>query len=164
MRREHQRAIEFSREVFFLEVDEIPSRHTSADNMSAAREEARLYASRLQNHALLEQNNSPHSGDVELYRRNYLDLLRLGESPREAYYLSRIIGPVQEEQFRRALENLRQTGYPKGRMAYTAQRAAIPLRDFPSGMVLVALTFFALLFTFSGRFRSGLPARAPLRS
>src|SRR5215218_1780635 len=82
-RRERQSAIEFSREMFFLEVAEISGRSPG----NPAGREARRYATRLDTHAFLKQLASPHSGAVELYRRNYLELLRMGKSPSEAYYL-----------------------------------------------------------------------------
>ncbi|MCA1687508.1 MAG: hypothetical protein LC714_02680 [Actinobacteria bacterium] len=86
---------------------------------------------------------------MELYRRNYLELLRMGKSPSEAYYLSRVIGLAREEEFRRAFESVRGTGYPtKGRLAYTVEKAAIQIRDLPGGMILILLTFFASLFAF----------------
>jgi len=85
---------------------------------------------------------------VELYRRNYLELLRIGKQPAEAYYLSRVIGLADEREFRHAVEGVRQTGYPKGRLPYTVERAAIQIRDLPGGMILILLTFFASLFAF----------------
>ena len=145
-RRERQSAIEFSREMFFLEVAEI-SRH--GPGARAAQQEARRYATRLDTHAFLKQLASPHSGAVELYRRNYLELLRMGKSPSEAYYLSRVIGLAGEGEFRRALQSVRETGYPsRGGMAYAVERAAIQIRDLPGGMILILLTFFASLFAF----------------
>ena len=151
-RRERQSAIEFSREMFFLEVAEIAGRSSGRRGGRAARaaqQEARRYATRLDTHAFLKQLASPHSGAVELYRRNYLGLLRMGKSPAEAYYLSRVIGLAGEPEFRRALESVRETGYPtRGRMAYTVEKAAIQIRDLPGGMILILLTFFASLFTF----------------
>jgi hypothetical protein len=151
-RRERQSAIEFSREMFFLEVAEIAGRSSGRRGGRAARaaqQEARRYATRLDTHAFLKQLASPHSGAVELYRRNYLELLRMGKSPGEAYYLSRVIGLVREDEFRRTLESVRGTGYPtKGRLAYTVEKAAIQIRDLPGGMILILLTFFASLFAF----------------
>jgi hypothetical protein len=86
---------------------------------------------------------------VELYRRNYLELLRMGKSPSEAYYLSRVIGLAGEEEFRYALQSVRETGYPaRGGVAYAVERAAIQIRDLPGGMILILLTFFASLFAF----------------
>jgi hypothetical protein len=151
-RRERQSAIEFSREMFFLEVSEIAGRR--AGRRGAGRDgrhlqhEARRYATRLDTHAFLKQLASPHSGAVELYRRNYLELLRMGKSPSEAYYLSRVIGLAGDEEFRYSIENVRRTGYPKGRLPYTVERAAIQIRDLPGGMILILLTFFASLFAF----------------
>jgi hypothetical protein len=143
-RRERQSAIEFSREMFFLEVAEI-----SGHESRAAQHEARKYATRLDTHAFLKQLASPHSGAVELYRRNYLELLRMGKSPSEAYYLSRVIGLAGEGEFSRAIESVRETGYPaRGGMAYVVERAAIQIRDLPGGMILILLTFFASLFAF----------------
>jgi hypothetical protein len=145
-RRERQSAIEFSREMFFLEVAEI-SRH--GPETRAAQQEARRYATRLDTHAFLKQLASPHSGAVELYRRNYLELLRMGKSPSEAYYLSRVIGLAGEGEFRHALQSVRETGYPaRGSVAYALERAAIQIRDLPGGMILILLTFFASLFAF----------------
>jgi hypothetical protein len=96
-RRERQSAIEFSREMFFLEVAEISGRSDPAGREArATQHEARRYATRLDTHAFLKQLASPHSGAVELYRRNYLELLRMGKSPSEAYYLSRVIGLASE--------------------------------------------------------------------
>src|ERR671932_2545585 len=148
-RRERQSAIEFSREMFFLEVAEISGQAPGGREARAAQHEARRYATRLDTHAFLKQLASPHSGAVELYRRNYLELLRMGKSPSEAYYLSRVIGLAREEEFRGALESVRGTGYPtKGRLAYTVEKAAIQIRDLPGGMILILLTFFASLFAF----------------
>src|SRR5215211_5266323 len=151
-RRERQSAIEFSREMFFLEVAEIAGRSSGRQGGRAARgaqQEARRFATRLDTHAFLKQLASPHSGAVELYRRNYLALLRMDKSPGEAYYLSRVIGLAGEPEFRRALESVRETGYPtKGRTAYTVEKAAIQIRDLPGGMILILLTFFASLFAF----------------
>jgi hypothetical protein len=151
-RRERQSALELSREMFFIEVAEIV-RSRNNDRYDepperASQHEARRYASRLDTHAFLKQLASPHSGAVELYRRNYLELLRSGKSPREAYYLSRVIGPVGETEFRRALANVGSTGYPKGRLPYIVEKAAIQTRDLPGGMILILLTFFASLFAF----------------
>src|SRR5215207_7748821 len=148
-RRERQSAIEFSREMFFLEVAEISRQSPGGRETRTAQHEARKYATRLDTHAFLKQLASPHSVAVELYRRNYLGLLRMGKSPAEAYYLSRVIGLAGEPEFRRALESVRETGYPtRGRMAYTVEKAAIQIRDLPGGMILILLTFFASLFAF----------------
>ena len=154
-RRERQSSIEFSREMFFLEVSEISGRGESRRLHRAAsrdgrspQQEARRYANRLDTHAFLKQLASPHSGAVELYRRNYVELLRLGKPASEAYYLSRVIGLAGEGEFRRAVENIGETGYPRGRMAYAVERAAIQIRDLPGGMILILLTFFASLFAF----------------
>src|SRR5919112_6134160 len=147
-RRERQSAIEFSREMFFLEVSEISGReHNPAGREArAAQHEARRYATRLDTHAFLKQLASPHSSAVELYRRNYLELLRMGKSPSEAYYLSRVIGLAGEGEFRHALQSVRETGYPaRGGVAYAVERAAIQIRDLPGGMILILLTFFASL-------------------
>src|ERR687898_866898 len=132
-RRERQSALEFSREMFFMEVTEISRRRNKA---------------RLDTHAFLKQLASPHSGAVELYRRNYLELLRLGKSPREAYYLSRVIGLANEAEFRSILENVRRTGYPKAKLPYVVEKTATQIRDLPGGMILILLTFFASLFAF----------------
>src|ERR687889_376997 len=122
-RRERQSAIEFSREMFFLEVSEISGREHNP-----AGREARA---------------------AQLYRRNYLELLRMGKSPSEAYYLSRVIGLATESEFWRAIQSVRESGYPaRGRMAYAVERAAIQIRDLPGGMILILLTFFASLFAF----------------
>ncbi|MEW6636658.1 MAG: hypothetical protein AB1425_07565 [Actinomycetota bacterium] len=149
-RRERQRAIEFSREMFFLEVAEVSGRVFGGGERSirAAQQEARRYATRLDTHAFLKQLASPHSGAVEMYRRNYLELLRMGKQPSEAYYLSRVIGLAGDEEFRAALENVRRTGYPKGRLPYAVEKAAIQIRDLPGGMILILLTFFVSLFAF----------------
>src|SRR5918911_4670085 len=148
-RRERQSAIEFSREMFFLEVAEISGQVQEGREARASQHEARRYATRLDTHAFLKQLASPHSGAVELYRRNYLELLRMGKSPGEAYYLSRVIGLVRDEEFQSAVESIRGTGYPtKGRLAYTVEKAAIQIRDLPGGMILILLTFFASLFAF----------------
>jgi len=150
-RRERQSAIEFSREMFFLEVSEISGReHNPAEREArAAQHEARRYATRLDTHAFLKQLASPHSGAVELYRRNYLELLRMGKSPSEAYYLSRVIGLATESEFWRAIQSVRESGYPaRGRVSYAVERAAIQIRDLPGGMILILLTFFASLFAF----------------
>lgn len=147
-RRERQSALEFSREMFFLEVAEISVRSGSRE-ARAAQHEARRYATRLDTHAFLKQLASPHSGAVELYRRNYLELLRMGKPPAEAYYLSRVIGLAGEGEFRRAAESVRESGYPtRGRLAYTVEKTAIQIRDLPGGMILILLTFFASLFAF----------------
>jgi hypothetical protein len=135
-RRERQSAIEFSREMFSREA-------------RAAQHEARRFATRLDTHAFLKQLASPHSGAVELYRRNYLELLRMGKQPSEAYYLSRVIGIADEREFRDAIESVGETGYPtRGRMAYAVEKTAIQIRDLPGGMILILLTFFASLFAF----------------
>src|ERR671916_1819518 len=150
-RRERQSAIEFSREMFFLEVAEIARRGAGRQGgreARAAQQEARRYATHLDTHAFLKQLASPHSGAVELYRRNYLELLRLGKSPREAYYLSRVIGLANEAEFRSILENVRRTGYPKARLPYVVEKTATQIRDLPGGMILILLTFFASLFAF----------------
>ena len=154
-RRERQSALEFSREMFFMEVAEIMRRRGNSQSNGqgngherASREEVRRYTSRLDTHAFLKQLASPHSGAVELYRRNYLELLRLGKSPREAYYLSRVIGLAGESEFRGILENVRGTGYPKGKLPYVVEKTAIQIRDLPGGMILILLTFFASLFAF----------------
>jgi len=144
-RRERQSALEFSREMFFMEVTEI-MRRSGPDH--ASREEVRRYTSRLDTHAFLKQLASPHSGAVELYRRNYLEILRAGKSPREAYYLSRVIGLVDESEFQSILESVRRTGYPKGHLPYAVEKTAIQIRDLPGGMILILLTFFASLFAF----------------
>ena len=152
-RRERQSALELSREMFFIEVAEIVrsrnnDQYDDEPPERTSQHEARRYASRLDTHAFLKQLASPHSGAVELYRRNYLELLRSGKSPREAYYLSRVIGPVGETEFRRALANVGSTGYPKGRLPHIVEKAAIQTRDLPGGMILILLTFFASLFAF----------------
>src|SRR5918999_96909 len=151
-RRERQSAIEFSREMFSLGVAEIAggtSARRGGHGTRAAQHEARRYATRLDTHAFLKQLASPHSGAVELYRRNYLELLRMGKSPSEAYYLSRVIGLAGEVEFRQAVESVRETGYPaRGGVAYAVERAAIQIRDLPGGMILILLTFFASLFAF----------------
>src|ERR671916_911795 len=147
-RRERQSAIEFSREMFFLEVAEISGGRPGARGARAAQHEARRFATRLDTHAFLKQLASPHSGAVELYRRNYLELLRLGKSPREAYYLSRVIGLAGEPEFRSILENVRRTGYPKAKLPYIVEKTATQIRDLPGGMILILLTFFASLFAF----------------
>src|SRR5918997_1201159 len=148
-RRERQSALEFSREMFFMEVTEISRRRNNESQGRASREEVRRYTARLDTHAFLKQLASPHSGAVELYRRNYLELLRMGKSPSEAYYLSRVIGLAGEGEFRHALESVRETGYPaRGGVAYAVERAAIQIRDLPGGMILILLTFFASLFAF----------------
>ncbi len=148
-RRERQSALEFSREMFFLEVAEISGRRSGSREARATQQDARRYATRLDTHAFLKQLASPHSGAVELYRRNYLELLRMGKSPAEAYYLSRVIGLAGEGEFRRATESVRESGYPtRGRLAYTVEKTAIQIRDLPGGMILILLTFFASLFAF----------------
>ena len=154
-RRERQSALELSREIYFMEVAEIvrrrnddPSQYGGELQERASQNEARRYASRLDTHAFLKQLASPHSGAVELYRRNYLELLRVGKSPREAYYLSRVVGLAGEAEFRRTLVNVSRTGYPKGRLPYAVEKTAIQIRDLPGGMILILLTFFASLFAF----------------
>jgi hypothetical protein len=148
-RRERQSALEFSREMFFMEVAEIMRRRSQGNGHEhASRDEVRRYTSRLDTHAFLKQLASPHSGAVELYRRNYLELLRLGKSPREAYYLSRVVGLAGEAEFRSILDNVHRTGYPKGRLPYVVEKTAIQIRDLPGGMILILLTFFASLFAF----------------
>lgn len=157
-RRERQSAMEFSREMFFLEVTEIAERESSDGEVRAAQQEARQYASRLDTHAFLKQLSSPNSEAVELYRRNYLELLRMGKPASEAYYLSRVIGPVSEGEFERTMGSVRQTGYPSGRLHYFIERSAIRVRDLPGGMILILLTFFASLFAFvwaTGAWTSG---------
>ena len=147
-RRERQSALEFSREMFFLEVNEIMRRRGESRGERVSQNEVRRYTTRLDTHAFLKQLASPHSGAVELYRRNYLELLRSGKSPKEAYYLSRVIGLADEGEFRAALESVRRTGYPKGLLAYVVEKAAFQIRDLPGGMILILLTFFASLFAF----------------
>src|ERR671932_1994637 len=159
-RRERQSAIEFSREMFFLEVAEISGQVSGGREARAAQHEARRYATRLDTHAFLKQLASPHSRAVELYRRNYLELLRSGKPPREAYYLSRVIGLVSEAEFRAILENVRGTGYPKGKLPYVVEKTAIQIRDLPGGMILILLTFFASLFAFVWATRTWPPAGA----
>ena len=146
-RRERQSALEFSREMFFMEVAEIMRRRGGLER-DGRQEEVHRYTSRLDTHAFLKQLASPHSGAVELYRRNYLELLRLGKSPREAYYLSRVIGLVGDAEFRSILENVRRNGHPKGHLPYIVEKTAIQIRDLPGGMILILLTFFASLFAF----------------
>ncbi|MDQ4083697.1 MAG: hypothetical protein M3117_04785 [Actinomycetota bacterium] len=145
-RRERQSALEFSREMFFMEAAEIMRRRGT--ERVGRQEEVHRYTSRLDTHAFLKQLASPHSGAVELYRRNYLELLRLGKSPREAYYLSRVIGLVGDAEFRSILENVRRNGHPKGHLPYVVEKTAIQIRDLPGGMILILLTFFASLFAF----------------
>ncbi len=154
-RRERQSSIEFSREMFFLEVSEISGgredrRRDRTPNREgwSPQQEARRYANRIDTHAFLKQLASPHSGAVEIYRRNYVELLRMGKSPNEAYYLSRVIGLADEREFQGALRNVRETGYPRGRTSYAVERAAIQIRDLPGGMILILMTFFASLFAF----------------
>jgi hypothetical protein len=137
--------LEFSREMFFMEVAEIMRRRGDGPGR-ASREEIRRYTSRLDTHAFLKQLASPHSGAVELYRRNYLEMLRLGKSPREAYYVSRAIGLAGDAEFRGVLDSVYRTGYPKGRLPYVVEKTAIQIRDLPGGMILILLTFFASLF------------------
>lgn len=147
-RRERQSAIEFSREMFFLEVSEISAEQRSGREIRTAQQEARRYATRLDTHAFLKQLASPHSGAVDLYRRNYLELLRMGKPPAEAYYLSRVIGLAGDEEFRRCIDNVQINGHPKGRLQYLVEKTAIQIRDLPGGMILILLTFFASLFAF----------------
>lgn len=149
-RRERRRAVEFSREVFFLEVDEISGRRSFGGG-GRAREEARRHAARLDKHASIGHASpnrlaSPHA--VALYRRNFLELLRIGKSGGEAYYLSRVIGPVNAAEFGDALESVRRTGCPRGRPAYAVERAAVRILDLPGGMILTLLAFFVSLFAF----------------
>ena len=145
-RRERQSALEFSREMFFMEVAEIMRRR--GPERVGRQEEVHRYTSRLDTHAFLKQLASPHSGAVDLYRRNYLELLRLGKSPREAYYLSRVIGLVGDAEFSIILENVRRNGHPKGHLPYVVEKTAIQIRDLPGGMIRILLTFFASLFAF----------------
>ena len=56
-RRERQSALEFSREMFFMEVSEIMRRRSDG---RASRDEIRRYTSRLDTHAFLKQLASPH--------------------------------------------------------------------------------------------------------
>ncbi len=148
-RRERQSAIEFSREMFFLEVSEISGSGGEGGRESRTSQlDARRYATRLDTHAFLKQLASPHSGAVDLYRRNYLELLRAGCSAPDAYYLSRVIGLADESEFRSAARSVRETGYPGGRMSYAVERTAIQIRDLPGGMILILLTFFVSLFAF----------------
>ena len=129
-RRERQSAIEFSREMFFLEVAEI-SRHGQgpADPIRPARGPQVRHAPR--HPRLPEAARLPHSGAVELYRRNYLELLRMGKSPSSLLSL-RVIGLAGEGEFRHALQSVRETGYPaRGGVAYAVERAAIQIKDLP---------------------------------
>lgn len=66
-KRERQSAIEFSREMFFLEVSEIAATNATANGAAAgssevlqAQAQARAYATRLDTHAFLKQLASPH--------------------------------------------------------------------------------------------------------
>ncbi len=150
-RRERQSAIEFSREMFFLEVAQITTENTGERPESSTAEDsnqetARRYAVRLDTYAFLKQLAAPQSGAVEIYRRNYLELLRLGKSSKEAYYLARVVGLAGDEEFDAALDSVRRTGYPKARSPYVVERAAIQVRDLPGGMIMILLTFFASLF------------------
>lgn len=152
-RRERQSAIEFSREMFFLEVAQITAENTgeepdAANGENSPQELARRYAVRLDTYAFLKQLAAPHSGAVETYRRNYLEILRLGKEPKEAYYLARVVGLAGDEEFNASLERIRRTGYPKDWLPYTVERAAIQIRDLPGGMIMILLTFFASLFVF----------------
>lgn len=155
-RRERQSSIEFSREMFFLEVSEVsgrpsPGETPETENARSVRErqlDARRYATRLDTHAFLKQLAAPHSGAVEMYRRNYLELLRAGQTPVDAYYLSRVIGLASERDFRSQIGRIREEGYPGGRMAYVVEKTAIQIRDLPGGMILILLTFFVSLFAF----------------
>lgn len=150
-RRERQSAIEFSREMFFLEVAQITTENTGEHPESLTgevshQETARRYAVRLDTYAFLKQLAAPQSGAVEIYRRNYLELLRLGKSSKEAYYLARVVGLAGDEEFDAALDSVRRTGYPKAQFPYVVERAAIQVRDLPGGMIMILLTFFASLF------------------
>lgn len=152
-RRERQSAIEFSREMFFLEVAQITAENTGeepgySNGENSPQELARRYAVRLDTYAFLKQLAAPHSGAVETYRRNYLELLRIGKGPKEAYYLARVIGLAGDEEFDASLQSIRRTGYPKARLPYAVERAAIQIRDLPGGMIMILLTFFASLFVF----------------
>lgn len=156
-RREHQSSIEFSREMFFLEVSEIsarnanvtPDRNQPGTTVRQSQLQAKRYAMRLDTHAFLKQLASPHVNAVTLYRRNYLELLRTGKSPEDAYYLARVIGLVDERAFRSAIDHVREEGHPGGsRASYTVEKTAIQIRDLPGGMILILLTFFVSLFAF----------------
>lgn len=147
-RRERQSALEFSREMFFLEVSEISGQGKFGREARTAQQEARRYATRLDTHAFLKQLASPHSGAVDLYRRNYLEALRMGKPPSEAYYLARVIGLATNEEFVHYIDNVQISGYPKGRLPYVVEKTAIQIRDLPGGMILILLTFFASLFAF----------------
>lgn len=151
-RRERQSALEFSREMFFLEVSQITAEnaggHPAPSDGASPQELARRYAVRLDTYAFLKQLAVPHSGAVETYRRNYLEIMRLGKGPKESYYLARVIGLAGEEEFNASLESIRRSGYPKARLPYTVERAAIQIRDLPGGMIMILLTFFASLFVF----------------
>ncbi|MBA2440873.1 MAG: hypothetical protein H0V53_00480, partial [Rubrobacter sp.] len=68
-RRERQSAIEFSREMFFLEVSEITGRQngivepaTGSREDQSPQDQARRYAVRLDTYAFLKQLASPNSG------------------------------------------------------------------------------------------------------
>ncbi|WP_119069701.1 hypothetical protein [Rubrobacter indicoceani] len=152
-RREHQSAIEFSREMFFLEVAEIAARNIDeAPNRGEAVRQSQLqakrYATRLDTHAFLKQLAAPHINAVTLYRRNFLELLRIGCSAEDAYYLARVIGLTDEQALRSAVGRIREQGYPGGRTAYFVEKTAIQIRDLPGGMILILLTFFVSLFAF----------------
>lgn len=152
-RREHQSAIEFSREMFFLEVAELAARNIDeAPNRDEVVRQSQLqskrYAMRLDTHAFLKQLASPHINAVTLYRRNYLGLLRIGKSAEESYYLARVIGLVDEQSFRRTVEQVQESGHPGSRAAYVVEKTAIQIRDLPGGMILILLTFFVSLFAF----------------
>lgn len=84
---------------------------------------------------------------MELYRRNFLELLRAGKPAGDTYYLTRIIGPMGDAEFGSAMDNVRGTGYPRESSAYIAERAAIRIWDLPGGVILTLLAFFASLFS-----------------
>ena len=71
-RRERQSALEFSREMFFLEVAEIMRRRNEGRGVGerSSQNDARRYTNRLDTHDFLKQPASPYSGAVTLYRRN----------------------------------------------------------------------------------------------
>ena len=123
--------------MFFLEVAEIAGtdlRRQGGRGSRAAQQEARRYATRLDTHAFLKQLASPHSGAVELYRRNYLALLEDGQVAERgllplAGYRARGGAGVPAGARACGRPGIR----PGGRTAYAVEKTAIQIRDLPGG-------------------------------
>jgi hypothetical protein len=150
-RRERQSAIEFSREMFFLEVAEISGRASGRPGgreARAAQHEARRTppastptpsssSSPLRTRARSSCTGATtwSSSGSASPGRGLLPLA--GHRPGGRVRVS----PGRGERGGDRLPDA-------GRLAYAVERAAIQIRDLPGGMILILLTFFASLFAF----------------